>query len=493
MDQMNWLAVYPELVLVTMACVVALVDLWVTHPRRTPTYLLTLASLAVVALLHFANFDKGFTLYAMQRMMVADPMGHLLGFFATLAVMVSLVYARPYAAERDMLKGELFTLSMFSLLGICVMLSANNFLVIYLGLELMSLSLYALTAMRRDHAVATEAAMKYFVLGALASGFLLYGLSMMYGATGSLDISEVYKAIGTGQINKSVLILGLVFVVAGLGFKLGAVPFHMWVPDVYQGAPTAVTLLIGGAPKLAAFAIIIRLLVEGMIGLAVDWQHMLVVLSVGSMTLGNLAAIAQTNLKRMLAYSTIAQMGFMLLGLCSGVVGGNTLSAVNAYSSSMFYIVTYVLTTLGTFGIIMLLSRQGFESEQIDDLKGLAQRSPWFAALMAIFMFSLAGIPPTVGFYAKLSVLQALVSTNVTGFIWLAVVAVLLSLVGAYYYLRLVKVMYFDPPTDTAPVHSTRDVRAVLSLNGMAVLLFGVLPGGLMALCAQAIVKAFET
>ena len=493
MNPMNWLAVYPEIVLLTMACVVAMVDLWVTDARRLPTYLLTQASLAVVALMHLSAFNAGLTHYAMQRMVVADPMGHLLAVFASIAVMVSLVYARPYAAERDMLKGELFTLSMFSLLGICVMLSANNFLVIYLGLELMSLSLYALVAMRRDHAVATEAAMKYFVLGALASGFLLYGLSMMYGATGSLDISEVYKAIGTGQINKPVLILGLVFVVSGLAFKLGAVPFHMWVPDVYQGAPTAVTLLIGGAPKLAAFAITIRLLVEGMIGLAVDWQQMLVVMSVGSMALGNLAAIAQTNLKRMLAYSTIAQMGFMLLGMCSGVVYGNTVSAGNSYASSMFYVVTYVLTTLGTFGVIMLLSRQGFESEQIDDLKGLARRSPWFAGVMAIFMFSLAGIPPTVGFYAKLSVLQALISTNVPGFIWLAVVAVLLSLVGAYYYLRLVKVMFFDEADDVRAITSTGEVRAVLSLNGAAVLLFGLLPGGLMALCAQAIVKALAT
>ncbi|WP_372527932.1 NADH-quinone oxidoreductase subunit NuoN [Piscinibacter sp.] len=493
MNNMNWLAVAPEILLLTMACVVAMVDLWVTHPRRTPTYVLTQLSLAAVALLHLAYFNDGFTLYAMQRMVVADPMGNLLGFFATVAVMITLAYARPYAAERDMLKGELFTLAMFSLLGISVMLSANNFLVIYLGLELMSLSLYALTAMRRDNLNATEAAMKYFVLGALASGFLLYGLSMMYGATGSLEISEVFKAIGTGQINKAVLTFGLVFIVAGLGFKLGAVPFHMWVPDVYQGAPTAVTLLIGGAPKLAAFAVTIRLLVEGLLGLAVDWQEMLVVLSVGSMALGNLAAIAQTNLKRMLAYSTIAQMGFMLLGLCSGVVNNNTLSAANAYSSSMFYVVAYVLTTLGTFGIIMLLSRQGFESEQIEDLKGLARRNPWYAAVMAIFMFSLAGIPPTIGFYAKLSVLQALVSTNVAGYIWLAVVAVLLSLVGAYYYLRLVKVMYFDEPAESAPIVASGDVRALLSLNGAAVLLFGLLPGGLMALCAQAIVKALAT
>jgi NADH-quinone oxidoreductase subunit N len=493
MNDMNWLAVSPEIVLLAMTLVVAMVDLWVTHPRRTPTYLLAQASLAVVGLMHLAQFDAGHSVYAMQRMVVADPMGHLLGFFAALAVMISLAYARPYAAERDMLKGELITLAMFSLLGIFVMLSANNFLVVYLGLELMSLSLYALVALRRDHPPATEAAMKYFVLGALASGFLLYGLSMMYGATGSLEIAEVFKVIGTGQGKRAVLVLGVVFVVAGLAFKLGAVPFHMWIPDVYQGAPTAVTVLVAGAPKLAAFAITIRLLVEGMSGVAQDWQEMLILLAVASMALGNVAAIAQTNLKRMLAYSTIGQIGFMLLGLTPTVVSGNTLSAANGYSSSMFYILTYVFTTLGTFGIVMLLSRQGFESEQIDDLKGLAKRSPWYAAVMAIFMFSLAGIPPTVGFYAKLAVLQAIVSTNLAGYIWLAVIAVLLSLVAAYYYLRLVKVMYFDDPVDTRPIESTGEVRTLLSLNGAAVLVFGLLPGGLMTLCAQAIVKALAT
>ena len=493
MNEMNWLAIAPEIVLLAMACVVALVDLWVAHPRRTPTYLLAQASLAVVALMHLAQFDAGQTFYAVQRMVVADPMGHLLGFFATIAVMVSLAYARPYAAERDMLKGELITLAMFSLLGICVMLSANNFLVVYLGLELMSLSLYALVALRRDHAPATEAAMKYFVLGALASGFLLYGLSMMYGATRSLDIPYVFNAIATGRIDKAVMVLGVVFVVAGLAFKLGAVPFHMWIPDVYQGAPTAVTVLVAGAPKLAAFAITIRLLVEGMSGLAVDWQQMLIVLAVASMTLGNLAAIAQSNLKRMLAYSTISQMGFMLLGLTPTVISGNTLSAANGYSSSMFYVLTYVFTTLGTFGIVMLLSRHGHEAEQIEDLKGLGRRSPWYAAVMAIFMFSLAGIPPTVGFYAKLAVLQALVSTNRALYIWLAVIAVLLSLVAAFYYLRMVKVMYFDEPVDTRPIVSTGEVRTLLSLNGAAVLVFGILPGGLMAMCAQAIVKALGT
>jgi NADH-quinone oxidoreductase subunit N len=382
---------------------------------------------------------------------------------------------------------------MFSLLGISVMVSANNLLIIYLGLELMTLSLYALVAMRRDHQIATEAAMKYFVLGALASGFLLYGMSMMYGATGSLSIPKIFEVISSGSVNKGVLILGLVFIVSGLAFKLGAVPFHMWVPDVYQGAPTAITLLIGGAPKLAAFAITMRLLVDGMIGLAIDWQQMLIVLSVASMLIGNLAAIAQTNLKRMLAYSTIAQMGFMLLGLTAGVVNGNTLSAANAYSSAMFYVITYVLTTLGTFGMIMLLSRQGHEAEQIGDLAGLAKRSPWLAGVMAIFMLSLAGVPPTVGFNAKLSVLQALVTTGVDFYIGIAVLAVVLSLIGAFYYLRIIKVMFFDESSDSAAISTPSAVSAVMSLNGALVLLLGIFPGGLMAMCAQAIVKALAT
>jgi NADH-quinone oxidoreductase subunit N len=490
MNAMNWPTVYPEILLLAMACLITLVDLWVRDEQRRLTFWLTQATLAAVAFMHLNDFNAGLTLYGMQSMVVADPMGHLLAFFAALAMMVSVAYAQAYLASRAMLKGEFFTLSLFVYLGISVMVSANNFLVIYLGLELMSLSLYALTALRRDHAVATEAAMKYFMLGALASGFLLYGLSMMYGATGSLELGEVFKAIAGGRINKEVLTFGVVFVVAGLAFKLGVVPFHMWVPDVYQGAPTAVTLLIGGAPKLAAFAITIRLLVEGMSGLAVDWQQMLIVLAVGSLLVGNLAAIAQTNLKRMLAYSTIAQMGFVLLGMSVGVVNGSTLSAGNAYSSAMFYVVTYVLTTLGTFGLILYLSSQGFESEEIADLAGLAQRSPWLAGVMTVFMFSLAGVPPLVGFYAKLSILQALVSTGLSGHLWLAVFAVLMSLVGAYYYLRVVKVMYFDRATRSESLVREPGVSALLALNGAAVLVFGLLPGGLMNLCRDAIIKA---
>ncbi|HEY8881020.1 MAG TPA: NADH-quinone oxidoreductase subunit NuoN [Roseateles sp.] len=493
MNDMNWLAIYPEILLLAMGCIVALVDLWVTDEQRRPTYWLTQLTLAVVGGMHFYYFDIGVTTYAMQGMVVADPMGHLLAGFACVATLITLVYARPYAGVREMLKGELFILSLFALLGISVMLSANNFLVIYLGLELMSLSLYALVALRRDHAVSTEAAMKYFVLGALASGFLLYGLSMMYGATGSLTIPEVFDVISKGIPNKGVLVFGVVFVVAGLAFKLGAAPFHMWVPDVYQGAPTAVTLLIGGAPKLAAFAITVRLLVEGMIGLAVDWQQMLVVLSVMSLLIGNLAAIAQSNLKRMLAYSTIANMGFMLLGMTSGVVNASTMWGTNAYSSAMFYVVTYVLTTLGTFGMVILLSRQGHEAEEIKDLAGLGKRSPWFALVMTLFMFSLAGVPPTVGFYAKLAVLQALVATQLPFYLWLAGFAVVVSLVGAFYYLRVVKVMFFDAPTDTAPLAAPADVRLVMTLNGAAVLVFGLLPGGLLELCKVAIRQALTT
>ena len=495
-DNISWLAIYPEIVLLTMACVIALVDLGVHSKSRTGTYVLTLLTLAVVAALQAMYASSGNTFYGFGNMVVSDAMGNWLKCFATVAVMVTLVYGRGYAAEREMLRGgELFTLSLFSLLGMFVMISGNHFLVLYLGLELLTLSSYALVALRREHAPSTEAAMKYFVLGAMASGFLLYGMSMLYGATGSLDVGEVFKAINSGQVRHQVLVFGLVFIVAGLAFKLGAVPFHMWVPDVYQGAPTVVTLLIGSAPELAAFAIIMRLLVDGLLPLAIDWQQMLGVLAIGSLLVGNLAAIAQTNLKRMLAYSTIAQMGFVLLGLLSGVVDGNVEAATaeGAYSSAMFYVITYALTTLGSFGVILLLAREGFESEEITDLSGLNQRSPLYAGVMAVCMFSLAGIPPLVGFYAKLAVLQALMASGQAIYIGLAIFAVLVSLVGAFYYLRVVKVMYFDAPLNTAPVSAPLEVRAVLALNGALVLGLGLFPGGLMALCANAIVRSLAT
>jgi len=493
-DTISLMTAYPEMILFGMACVIAILDLGVKTPLRGTTYALTLMTLAVVAILEAMFASGGATYYGFGNMVVSDSMGNWLKCFATVAVMVTLVYGRPYAGQRDMLAGgELFTLSLLSLLGMFVMISGNNFLVIYLGLELLTLSSYALVALRRDHVQATEAAIKYFVLGALASGFLLYGMSMLYGATGSLDITTVFKAIASGHVRHQVLVFGLVFIVSGLAFKLGVVPFHMWIPDVYQGAPTAVTLMIGGAPKLAAFGMTMRLLVEGMLPLAIDWQQMLMVLSIGSLLLGNLAAIMQTNVKRMLAFSTISQMGFVLLGLIAGVVNGNTLSAANAYSSSMFYVITYVLTTLCSFGVLLLLSREGFESEEIADFAGLNQRSPLYAGIMAVALFSLAGIPPMAGFYAKLAVLQALVATGDPLYLYLTVFAVMMSLIGAFYYLRLIKVMYFDAPITASNVVAGADVRVVLCINGALIIVLGLMPGGLMALCARSVLQMLGT
>jgi len=493
-DNDNLITVSPEILLLVMACITAMLDLRVTSRMRNVTYIVTMLTLAVVAFLTGSLAANNETHYAFGSMVVSDPMANWLKCFMSIAMMVCLVYGRPYAADRGMMGGgEMFTLAMFALLGMFVMVSGSNFLVIYLGLELLTLCSYALVALRRDNAVATEAAMKYFVLGAMASGFLLYGLSMLYGATGSLDIGTVFKQVSSAHISHQVLVFGIVFIVSGLAFKLGAAPFHMWIPDVYQGAPTAITIIIGSAPELAAFGICIRLLVEGLLPMAQDWQQMLVILAIGSLLIGNLAAIAQTNLKRMLAYSTIAQMGFVVLGLLCGVVMGDTRPAANAYSSAMFYIVTYVLTTLASFGIILLLAREGFESEEISDLAGLNQRSPLYAAVMAICMFSLAGVPPLVGFYAKLSVLQALIASGQAAYIYLAVFAVVMSLIGSFYYLRVVKVMYFDAPITATTVSAPADVRIVLSLNGLLVLLLGIVPGGLMTLCAQAIIKTLAT
>jgi NADH-quinone oxidoreductase subunit N len=495
MNNLNLAPLYPEIFLVVATSFILLLDMFLSDARRNLTYLLSLASIAVCAVLTLVDFNHGLTQYTFYNMFVSDPMSNLLKLFSYLAVGLTLIYSRQYTTDRQMLTvttgGEFYVLALFSLVGQMVMLSANNFLIIYLGLELMSLSLYALVALRRDHTQSTEAAMKYFILGAMASGFLLYGISMLYGATGSLDISEVARVTASGTVNHMVLVFGIVFVVAGLAFKLGAAPFHMWVPDVYQGAPTSVTLLLGGAPKLAAFAICMRLLVEGLWTLAVDWQQMLTVMAVVSMAVGNITAIAQTNLKRMLAYSTISQMGFMLLGLLSGVyAGSDATAAANAYSSAMFYSITYVLTTLGTFGVIMLLSRAGFDAENLEDFKGLNQRSPWFAAIMMVLLLSLAGVPPMMGFYAKLAVLQSVLGA---GQLWLSIVAVIFSLVGAYYYLRIIKLMYFDDATDTSPIVAHGDMRVALSLNGVAIVALGLLPGPLMAACSAAIVRTLAS
>ncbi|MFJ1301222.1 NADH-quinone oxidoreductase subunit NuoN [Pseudomonadota bacterium AL_CKDN230030165-1A_HGKHYDSX7] len=480
----------PEILLLVLGLSVLLVDAFSKHPQRMTTFVLTLLSLAALTVVSAVQWADGVTGTTFHGMYVTDSFSHLLKIVSYIAVAVTLVYGRVYAQDREMLRGgELYVLTLFALLGQMVMISSGNLISIYLGLELMSLALYALIALRRDDAVATESAMKYFVLGALASGFLLYGMSMVYGATGHLGIAEIADVIAAGKAQQLALVFGIVFLVSGLAFKLGAVPFHMWVPDVYQGSPTAVTLILGGAPKLAAFAMTMRLLVDGMQGLAADWQPMLMILAVLSLAIGNLTAIVQTNFKRMLAYSTISHMGFVLLALSAGVVEGKPDAWAAAYSASLFYMITYVLTTLGSFGIILLLARQGFECEQIDDLKGLNRRSPWHAAIVLLLMFSLAGLPPLVGFYAKLAVLQAVVEA---GHVALAVVAVLFSLIGAFYYLRVVKVVYFDGPVgEPAPLRADAAQRGLLSINGALILILGILPGGLMALCLQAIQGTF--
>jgi NADH-quinone oxidoreductase subunit N len=495
MANMNYVAALPEIVLLVAACLILIADLFVPDRHRNVTYALSMLALVAVAVALWGPLGGNEVVYAFGWMYVADQMTSVLKLFAVLATGFMLVYAQGYARDRGMWKGELFTLTLFALLGIMVMISANNLLVIYLGLELQALSMYALVALRRDDARSSEAAMKYFVLGALASGFLLYGMSMLYGGSGTLDINELARRVAAGQVaSRAALVLGVVFVIAGIAFKLGAVPFHMWVPDVYQGAPTQVTLLIGSAPKLAIFAVAYRILVEGLLPIAVDWQKMLIVLAVASLVLGNLTAIAQTNLKRMLAYSTIAQMGFMMLAMLSGVTKGDPSATATAYSAAMFYVITYALTTLGTFGVILLLAREGFEAEEIADLKGLNRRSPWYAFVMLLLMFSLAGIPPTVGFYAKLVVLQALLAEGVTSaMVWLAVLAVVFSVIGAFYYLRVVKAMYFDEPAASAaatPIVATADMRVALSINGALVLGLGILPQHLLKLCADAVQRA---
>ena len=478
--QNNVLPVLPEIVVLVGACIILLVDVWLDDERRHVGYWLTQFTLLVAACVTIATMDKSLvSTHVFYNMVVDDLVADVLRFFSFVSVSLVLFYSRRYLTLRGLFRGETCVLILFSLLGMQLLITANTFLTLYLGLELMSLCLYALVAMQRDEQAPAEAAMKYFVLGALASGFLLYGMSMIYGATGTLEIDKVAQAmLGSGE-NKTLLLFGLVFVVSAIAFKLGAVPYHMWVPDVYQGAPTAMTLFIGTAPEFAAFAMMLRLLGGALIGAEVNWQGMLIVLCVLSVSLGHIVAIAQTNLKRMLAYSTIANMGYVLMGFLA--------ADVNGYSAAMFYMVSYVLTSLASFGMILLLSRKGFESDRLEDLKGLNARSPWWAFVMLLVMFSLAGVPPTIGFYAKLLVLQAAVKA---GFVWLAVVGVVAALIGAFYYLRIVKLMYFDEPVETAPIESRGDQRVLLSANGLALLLFGILPQPLMGLCAVALVQS---
>ncbi len=465
----------PEILVFSVACVILIVDLFLSDRTRIVSYLLAQAGLVATFALTLAGMTDT-TVHAFHGLFVRDPMADILKLGIYAAVFVAFVYSRDYLAERGLFRGEYYVMGLLGTCGMMVMVSASNFLTLYLGLELLSLNLYALVAFNRDSPLATEAAMKYFVLGAIASGMLLFGMSMLYGATGSLDLATVHAAIGKLTPKHIVLVFGLVFVVVGLAFKVGAVPFHMWIPDVYQGAPTSVVVYIGSAPKIAAFAMIMRLLVGGLGGLSVSWQGMLIILAILSMGLGNVVAIAQTNIKRMLAYSTISHMGFFLLGILS--------ATKNGYGSSMFYVLVYALMSLGVFGVIILLSRQGYESDQLDDFRGLGQRSPWAAFLMLLLMFSMAGVPPTLGFYAKLMVIQSLVDQ---GLIWLAIVAVLMAVVGAYYYLRVVKLMYFDEPVDAPAVEARSDMRAVLSLNAIGVIALIPWVGSLIELCREAV------
>jgi len=477
----------PEMFLAAMALAILMIDLLVKDSRRTVTFALTQLTLIGCAAIQFGT-STGEIVYTFSNMFVDDLMADLLKLFLYMTVVIVLFYSRTYVIDREsMNKGEYYVLTLLATLGMMVMISANHFLTIYIGIELLSLSLYAMVAMNRDSVASTEAAMKYFVLGALASGLLLYGMSMIYGATGTLEITAIAERLYGGGVNKTVLVFGLVFLVSGLAFKLGVVPFHMWIPDVYHGAPTSVTLLIGSAPKLAAFAIVMRLLVNGLITMAADWQAMLIILAVLSMAIGNLAAIVQTNLKRMLAYSAISHMGFMLLGITTGVVSGDARYALNAYSSAMFYVIAYVLMSMGTFGMILMMAKAGFEADNLDDFRGLNKRSPWFAGIMLMLMFSMAGIPFFIGFFAKFSVLQAVVAA---GYMWLAIVSVFFSLIGAFYYLRVVKLMYFDAPVDETPLTAGMDMRILISANGLAVAFLGIFPQVIMSLCAYALLRS---
>ena len=467
--------VIPEITLLALACLVLVVDAFSKDPLHLLSYWITQASLLVIMALVLLYFPDKVHL-AFNGSFISDSMSAVLKVFMCGITFVVFLYSHEYLKEHKCLKGEYFVLGLFAVLGMMIMASAYSLLSVYLGLELLSLSLYAMVAMKRDSALASEAAMKYFVLGALASGMLLYGMSMIYGLTGSLQLVTIADTINLNPINQSYLVFGMIFIIIGIGFKLGAAPFHMWVPDVYQGAPTSVTLFISTAPKLAAFAMAIRVLVDGLLPLILDWQSILTILAILSMAVGNIIAISQTNIKRMLAYSTIAHVGYLFLGLIAGTASG--------FAGSMFYIISYALMSMGAFGMIILLSRHGFEAEMLEDFKGLSERTPWFAFIMLCLMFSMAGVPPFLGFWSKWFVLKELVAS---GFVSLAAVAVVFSIIGAYYYLRIIKLMYFDKPNSMTAIKASKQMRAVLSINGLLILVLGLAPNALMAICISAL------
>ncbi len=471
---LHWTFAIPEIWVLIMACVVLLADLYLGERLRDVAPVLTVLTLLGAAVLTFFELGQSGTTFA--GLLVLDPFTNVAELFSYLAVLMVVLYSRRYLMDRGIYRGEIYVLLLFALLGVMVMVSGANLLSIYLGLELLALSQYALVAFNRDSLVATEAGLKYFVLGALASGLLLYGMSLLYGLTGTLEVRHIAAALVNVTSSNLILVFALVFIVAGIAFKLGAAPFHMWLPDVYQGAPTVVTTFLASAPKIGAFALIIRLLVDGGYGMLESWQQIFIALTLVSLVVGNLIAIAQQNLKRMLAYSTVGHVGFLSLGIVAGTEAG--------FASAFFYTIVYVLMSLAGFGMILLLTRAGFEADRIDDFKGLSQRKPWYAFLMLIIMFSMAGVPPTVGFYAKLAVFQAVIAA---GYVWLAVIGVLLAVIGAFYYLRVVKVMYFDAPEpESGPIVRDDLASATLSINSLALLVLGIIPGPLMAFCFYA-------
>ena len=472
-EMSTFIPVMPEIVMLVAACVVLIVDLFLTERTRLVTYALSLVALIVTGATIIAT--AGEPVVSFEGSFVRDAVADVMKMGILTVTGFAMIYAKDYLVQQGIYRGEYYTLALFSVLGMMIMSSAYNFITIYLGLELLALSMYALVAFNRDSMGGAEAAMKYFVLGALASGLLLYGISLFYGATGSLSFAEVSAAIVKGNIQEDILVFGLVFIIMGVGFKFGAVPFHMWVPDVYHGAPTAVTMLLGSAPKIAAFALTLRLLVDGLAPLFTQWQEMLMILAVISLGIGNLVAIAQHNIKRMLAYSTISHVGFIFLGFIAGTDDG--------YGAALFYTVVYALTAVGGFGVLAMISRRGFDAENLDDLKGLNERSGWLAAMMALILFSMAGVPPTVGFFAKWFVLESIIRVDL---VWLALVAVFFSVIGAFYYLRAIKTMYFDKPADDQPLEISADSHVAMSINGISMLVLGMFPTALYTVCRAA-------
>ena len=467
--------VTPEICLVVAICAILLIDVFAGERRAGLTSTLTLLALALSAALTVGYAHVSERVVILQGMYVADELAFVLKLAGFLVVAVALLYSRSYLINRNILRGEYYVLALTALLGIFVLVSANSLLTVYLGVELLALSVYAMVAFDRDCGISAESAMKYFVLGAIASGALLYGMSLIYGLTGTLDLGELAVRLST-PTSLGVL-MGVVFIVVAVAFKLGAVPFHMWLPDVYEGAPTSVTLFIGTVPKIAYFALALRLLAQGLGGLSLEWTQMLAIVAVLTLVVGNVVAIVQTNLKRMLAYSTIANVGFIVLGFVAGTPDG--------YAAALYYTLVYVLVALGSFGVILLASRKGFEADRLDDYKGLHQRDPLLAFAMMLLMFSTAGVPPLVGFWAKLRIFQALWETH---HLWLVIIAAAMSVVGAYYYLRVIKLMYFDDPVgEPPPGVAAGGVRLALGLNAAAVLILGVLPAPLLNLCARII------